>query len=89
LRPEGVPPAAAGTKSEGTPGHRGASIAKLAGLQAHDERLAKIFECRYFAGLSEEETAEALGTSLRTVQRGWMKARAWLRDALESGAAEQ
>jgi len=58
----------------------------LAGLQAHDERLAKIFECRYFAGLSEEETAEALGTSLRTVQRGWMKARAWLRDALESGA---
>jgi DNA-directed RNA polymerase specialized sigma24 family protein len=62
---------------------------KLAGLQAHDERLAKIFECRYFAGLSEEETAEALETSLRTVQRGWMKARAWLRDALESGAAEQ
>jgi RNA polymerase sigma factor (TIGR02999 family) len=58
----------------------------LAGLRAHDERLAQIFECRYFAGLSEEETAEALGTSLRTVQRGWMRARAWLRDALRSGA---
>ena len=58
----------------------------LAGLRDHDERLAQVFECRYFAGLSEEETAEALGTSLRTVQRGWMKSRAWLRDSLERGA---
>ena len=57
----------------------------LARLREHDERLAQVFECRYFAGLSEEETAEALGVSLRTVQRGWMRARAWLRDALESG----
>jgi RNA polymerase sigma factor (TIGR02999 family) len=57
----------------------------LSGLQAHDARLAQVFECRYFAGLSEEETAEALGASLRTVQRGWMKARAWLRDSLEGG----
>jgi len=57
----------------------------LAGLRAHDERLAQVFECRYFAGLSEEETAEALATSLRTVQRGWTRARAWLRDALRSG----
>jgi RNA polymerase sigma factor (TIGR02999 family) len=55
----------------------------LQGLREHDTRLAQVFECRYFAGLSEEETAQALGTSLRTVQRGWMKARAWLRDALE------
>ncbi|MHC4503635.1 MAG: ECF-type sigma factor [Planctomycetota bacterium] len=60
----------------------------LAGLRDHDERLAQVFECRYFAGLSEEETAEALGTSLRTVQRGWMRARAWLRDALQSGARD-
>jgi RNA polymerase sigma factor (TIGR02999 family) len=58
----------------------------LAGLRDHDEHLAQVFECRYFAGLSEEETAEALGTSLRTVQRGWMRARAWLRDALQAGA---
>ena len=57
----------------------------LAGLRDHDERLAQIFECRYFAGLSEEETAEALGTSLRSVQRGWMRSRAWLREALRSG----
>jgi RNA polymerase sigma factor (TIGR02999 family) len=60
----------------------------LAGLREHDERLAQVFECRYFAGLSEEETAEALGTSLRSVQRGWMRARAWLRDALQAGTRE-
>ncbi len=62
----------------------------LAGLRSHDERLARVFECRYFAGLSEEETAEALDISLRTVQRGWMRSRAWLRDALENspGSAE-
>jgi RNA polymerase sigma factor (TIGR02999 family) len=57
----------------------------LADLRDHDERLAQVFECRYFAGLSEEETAEALGMSLRTVQRSWMRARAWLREALKSG----
>jgi RNA polymerase sigma factor (TIGR02999 family) len=60
----------------------------LAGLRDHDERLAQVFECRYFGGLSEEETAEALGTSLRTVQRGWMRGRAWLRDALQAGARD-
>ena len=59
----------------------------LARLRGHDERLAAIFECRYFGGLSEEETAEALGLSLRTAQRGWMRARAWLRADLE-GAPE-
>jgi RNA polymerase sigma factor (TIGR02999 family) len=60
----------------------------LTGLRAHDERLAQVFECRYFAGLSEEETAEALGISLRTAQRSWMRARAWLRDTLQSGTPE-
>lgn len=55
----------------------------LARLRGHDERLAAIFECRYFGGLSEEETAAALGLSLRTAQRGWMRARAWLRADLE------
>jgi RNA polymerase sigma factor (TIGR02999 family) len=52
-------------------------------LRRHDERLASIFECRFFGGLSEEETAQALGMSLRTAQRGWMRARAWLREALD------
>lgn len=42
------------------------------------ERLADVFNCRFFAGLSEEETAQALGVSLRTVQRDWQRAKAWL-----------
>jgi len=41
-------------------------------------RQAQVIECRFFAGLSEEETSEALDTSLRTVQRDWNEARAWL-----------
>lgn len=57
----------------------------LRGLRVHDRTLARVFECRYFAGLSEAETAEALRLSLRTVQRSWSRARAWLRAALESG----
>lgn len=51
-------------------------------LAAVDERLARVVECRYFAGFTEEETAEALGVSVRTAQREWFKARAWLRDEL-------
>jgi RNA polymerase sigma factor (TIGR02999 family) len=58
-------------------------------LREHDERLARIVECRFFAGLSEEETAEAVGASLRTVQRGWTRARAWLRAELEGSAPEE
>ena len=51
-------------------------------LRERDERLARTVECRFFAGLSEEETARALGVSLRTAQRNWMRARAWLRAEL-------
>jgi RNA polymerase sigma factor (TIGR02999 family) len=47
-------------------------------LAAVDERLSQVVECRYFGELTEEETAEALGMSARTVQRDWAKARAWL-----------
>src|SRR5262245_37121965 len=61
----------------------------LTGLRAYDERLAAIFECRYFGGLSEEETAQALGLSLRTAQRGWMRARAWLRADLEGDGEKE
>ena len=52
-------------------------------LEAFNERLARVVECRYFAGLSEEETASALDTSLRTVQRDWTRARAWLQKDLQ------
>ena len=48
-------------------------------LAAVDERLSQVVECRYFGGLTAEETAEALGVSTRTVERDWVKARGWLR----------
>ena len=41
-------------------------------------RVVGVVECRYFAGLTEEETAQAMGTSVATVQRDWKKAKAWL-----------
>jgi RNA polymerase sigma factor (TIGR02999 family) len=41
-------------------------------------RLAQVVECRYFGGLTELETAEALGITERTVRRDWVKARGWL-----------
>jgi RNA polymerase sigma factor (TIGR02999 family) len=47
-------------------------------LMALNPRLAEVVECRYFAGYSEAETAEALGIHERTVRRDWVKARAWL-----------
>lgn len=47
-------------------------------LAARDERLARVVECRFFAGLSEPETAAALAISERSVQRAWAEAREWL-----------
>jgi RNA polymerase sigma factor (TIGR02999 family) len=47
-------------------------------LAVESSRLARVVECRFFGGLTEEETARALDLSLRTVQRDWLKARAWL-----------
>jgi RNA polymerase sigma factor (TIGR02999 family) len=47
-----------------------------------DARLARVVECRFFAGLTEEETAEVLAISVRTVHRDWLKARGWLELAL-------
>lgn len=49
-----------------------------------DERLPRVVECRWFAGLTEAETADVLGVSERTVRRDWQKARALLRAALEA-----
>lgn len=49
-----------------------------------DPRLVRVVECRFFGGLTEEEIAEALGLTVRTVQRDWAKARMMLRRALEA-----
>jgi RNA polymerase sigma factor (TIGR02999 family) len=51
-------------------------------LTALNPRLTQVVECRFFGGLSEDETAEALGVTTRTVQRDWVKARGWLAEAL-------
>jgi RNA polymerase sigma factor (TIGR02999 family) len=51
-----------------------------------DPRLEKIIECRYFAGLTVQETAEALAMAVRTVERDWQRARSFLRRAMEADA---
>ncbi len=52
-------------------------------LAAKKPRLAQVVEMRFFAGLSMEEIAAALGVHERTVKRDWLKARAWLHDRLD------
>jgi RNA polymerase sigma factor (TIGR02999 family) len=56
--------------------------AALARLAAREPRLVRVVECRFFLGLEDAETAEALGTSVRTVRRDWAAARAWLLEEL-------
>lgn len=57
----------------------------LAELAQHDPALERVVECRFFAGLSTAETAEALGRSVRSVERDWARARAYLLVALGDG----
>ena len=54
----------------------------LTELASIDARLGRVVECRFFAGLTEEETAQALGVTARTVRRDWSKAKGWLHRAL-------
>lgn len=55
---------------------------ELARLELVDPRLCRVVECRFFAGLDVEETAEALGISTATVKRDWRTARNWLQSRL-------
>jgi RNA polymerase sigma factor (TIGR02999 family) len=57
----------------------------LADLARVDERLGRMVELRFFAGLSVEETATAMDLSTATVKRDWRAARAYLYDALHHG----
>ncbi|MBK6489817.1 MAG: hypothetical protein IPF98_23825 [Gemmatimonadetes bacterium] len=52
-------------------------------LAALNPRAAQVVERRFFAGLTLEATAESLGVSLKTVQRDWLVARAWLRKEID------
>ena len=51
-------------------------------LEAESPRMLQVVECRFFAGYSETETAEALDVSARTVERDWLRARVWLKRAM-------
>jgi RNA polymerase sigma factor (TIGR02999 family) len=55
----------------------------LGRLEALHARACRVVECRFYGGLTIEETAQALGTSPRTVKRDWAYAQAWLKRELE------
>lgn len=59
----------------------GGAIARLA---AHDARKARLVELRFFAGMSVDQAAMAMGIPQRTAERDWTHARAWLKNALAS-----
>lgn len=52
--------------------------AALERLAVLDVRQARVVEYRFFGGLTEQETAEALGIGLRTAKRDWARAKIWL-----------
>lgn len=56
----------------------------LRALEQRHPRHARTVECRFFGGMTVEDTAQALGVSPRTVKSDWALARAWLYDALQS-----
>lgn len=55
----------------------------LTRLEAINPRGSEVVQYRFFGGLTLEETAELLGVSMKTVQRDWLAARAWLRKEVE------
>ena len=57
-------------------------------LSVLDSRQEKVVEMRFFGGLTAEETAEVLGVSIRTVEREWSMARAWLYTRLKAQVSE-
>jgi len=56
--------------------------AALSELGQQDPRLEQIVECRFFGGMTAQETAQALDVSLRTVERDWTRAKAYLYQSL-------
>ena len=61
----------------------------LSRLEALNQRQCRVVECRSFAGLSVEETAEALGISPATVKRDWTFSKAWLHRELRDESPER
>ena len=60
----------------------------LSRLDQIDPRASRVVELRYFTGLSERETAEALDNSISTLRRDWNFAKAWLFDQLGPGPVQ-
>jgi RNA polymerase sigma factor (TIGR02999 family) len=60
------------------------ALTRLSGL---NDRMSRVVECRFFGGMTEQETAEALGVTDRTVRREWTKARLWLYSELQEKSA--
>jgi RNA polymerase sigma factor (sigma-70 family) len=58
-------------------------------LAALDPRKSRLVELRFFGGLSNEEVAEVLGMSLRTVEREWRKAKVWLHHAISKSEPDE
>jgi RNA polymerase sigma factor (TIGR02999 family) len=56
----------------------------LSELERIDPRLGQVVQCRFFGGLTEEETGEVLGVTARTVRRDWLKAKGWLHHHLST-----
>ncbi|MDQ3226541.1 MAG: ECF-type sigma factor [Chloroflexota bacterium] len=52
-------------------------------LEQHDPRQSRIVECRFFGGMTIQDTATALGIAPATVMRGWVSAKAWLYRAMQ------
>ncbi len=60
----------------------------LTALSERHPRMGQVVECRFFGGMSVEETAEALGVSRRTVERDWTRAKAYLYRDLSTGGGD-
>ncbi len=58
-------------------------------LKVLGDSIVEVVECRYFAGMTLDETASALGISRRTVQRHWARGRAWLKQGLREALEVQ
>lgn len=58
----------------------------LTRLEQVDPRRSKVVECRFFGGLSIDETAAAIGISPKTVKRDWIVAQAWLHREMSESA---
>lgn len=56
-----------------------AAVKKVADI---DPRMEQVIECRFFAGLSVKETSDTLGVPVRTIERDWQRARAYIRRAV-------